>query len=233
MKKIAKPDIIFFDWDGTIIETSDFIECLSKTLFKNYPLDGHGNVNDFKKVIKMAFSGGIAAKDAIHYLYDKTDYNLEDILKFMINGGKDFSPKLFIRDGIIDVLRAIKKKNIDMCIVSNRDGISLVREVEELELLQYFKKIVSFDTVDKPKPAPDIIYYATKLMKKENVLLSNCWLVGDTMSDIGCAINSGVIPFFVGPKEEMTEECIHHIKNKTVIKIDKYSELGDIIDLLK
>jgi hypothetical protein len=49
------------------------------------------------------------------------------------------------------------------------------------------------------------------------------------MSDIGCAINSGVIPFFVGTETEMTEECIQKIENKEVIKINNYGELSDII----
>ena len=229
MYNTQKPEVIFFDWDGTIVENSDFVECLAKSLFKHFPIKEHSNIADFEKVIDMAFRGGLAAKDSVTYLYGKTDYNIDDILKFMIHGSHGFTPKVSTRAGVIDVIRDIHKKNIPMCIVSNRDGVSLKKEVDQLELTQYFDEVLSFDCIGKPKPQPDIIYHAMKLLKMEETLLSRCWLIGDTMSDIGCAINSGVIPFFVGTETEMTEECIEQIENKTVIKINHYQELSDII----
>ncbi len=229
MYKIKKPDVIFFDWDGTIVENSDFVECLSKSLFNKFPIKGHGKVADFEKAIDLAFGKGVTAKDAITYLYGKTDYNIDQILNFIKSGSLEFTPKLSTLEGVIDVIRLIHSKNISMCIASNRDLLSLKREVEELYLSQYFKEVLSFEHVDAPKPLPHIIYHGIKLFNNPDIKLSNCWLIGDQMTDIGCAINSGLIPFFVGKNEDLTTDFIDKIETKEVIKINKYSELGDII----
>ena len=98
--------------------------------------------------------------------------------------------------GVSQVLERLSPTQTYVAIVSNKTGQYLREEVEYLGWTQHFDKVVGAMDASKDKPDPDPIYFAlqdTDITPGEDV-----WMIGDSETDLECAINAGCRPFFFG-----------------------------------
>lgn len=204
---IKKPKAIIFDWDNTLANT--------------WPIIYRALYDTFSE-------------------YNKTPWTFEETKQRVHRSMRDAFPGIFgddweeagkvyqkhYRKHQLDTLEALphaeelldflKPQDIYMAIVSNKKGENLRREVTHLAWDHYFQKIIGADDAESDKPSIAPISLA---LHGSNIPLNrDVWLVGDTITDMECAHNSGLLPIFYGDDDPTSERYAHcppvrHVKH--------------------
>lgn len=196
---ITPPKACFFDWDNTLVDTWPTLHAAFHHT--------------------MTYMG-------------MTPWTLEEIKEKVHRSLRDFFPVLFgeerwaeARDiylnyirslpldrlsplpGALEVLKQLDHMGIHVAVVSNKYGPNLRREVEHLGWNPYFKAVIgAMDTVsDKPDPTP----VKAAMGGSAITLNQECWFIGDTISDMECAYNSGCTAVLYGEKSPDSAEFVH------------------------
>lgn len=177
---------VIFDMDGTTVDTVNSIAYFANDALKHFGLSE-------VPVEKFFTFVGNGPKNLIECLidYSKGDKkNLNEILEYYLknyNNNSLYLSKPY--DGIVELLEALKNKNIKTAIVSNKqdEAVGLISDTlfgDSIDLSTGTKENV------KRKPAPDsLLNTMTELgVEKDEVLF-----VGDTDVDMITAKNAGVI----------------------------------------
>jgi len=169
--KPSKP-LICFDLDGTIVDnTSAHINAFTKTFKKNKlpavsPTKIRENLGPGIEVILKKFFPRITEK--------QIEQCVKDHLHFLIVEGKFKAVP-----GVERALLKLKKK-YRLAIVSNSRNEDIMDILESAKInMKIFDAIIGEDDVRKPKPAPNEIFKAERLLKANAE-----YMVGDTIYDI-------------------------------------------------
>lgn len=207
---------ILFDLDGTLLNTLKDLNAATNHTLKTFNLPGItiDQTRSFigngvkKLLVRAAFNANI-------------DYELayETFKNYYRVHIKDYTE---VYDGIIDVLKYLKEKDIKVAVTSNKyqEGVSILCDY----LLDSYINIAigSSDTV-KVKPNPDMINIALNTLNVNN---KECLYVGDSDVDMitGKSNNIKTIGVTWGYKEK---EVL--INEKPDYLIDKPSEIINIL----
>lgn len=179
------PEAVLFDWDNTLIDSKQSINAaISHTLKQmgssSLPKSRHNHVSR-KEFLVDLFGYRWQEANTIYQKYLDQQSPMED---------------LSLNLGVKEMLRNLKQYNLYLAIVSNKEGNNLRQEVENLGLSDYFNKIVgSGDTSeDKPSPLPALFALEGSEIKPSNEVL----FIGDSITDIHCAINANCLPIVYG-----------------------------------
>lgn len=199
MIKFEKPDLILFDWDNTLLDTTPI-------LYKAYC--ELGEYFDMPKYTMEEYQS-------------KTGQSLRETFPSIFGDRWEEAKNIFLtayQKHHLEYLRVFPKAEelLEFCskfckigIVSNKTSHILHKEIEALGWNKYFTAIVGAGDAEKDKPAPEPVYLA---IKKCNVPVKTVWFVGDGDSDVKCAKSSGCFPVRIAPTIK-DEEGILFIKN--------------------
>lgn len=172
-----KIDALLFDLDGTLIDSAaDFIYVLNK-LREKYGLLALDELtirntvsNGARALIQLAFGGSEGEKTFELYR--------QELLENYMNIVGDHA-KLF--EGIEDVLASCEAQNIPWGIITNKPRKFSEALLIKLNLLQRCSILLCADDVQKPKPDPESMHIASRIL---NIRLNNSVYVGDHERDI-------------------------------------------------
>lgn len=193
--KKGKPDAIIFDWDNTLVDTWPLIHESINATMKEFGRDEWS----FKRV-----------KDEVHKSMRESfpelfGENWQKAGDFYINYYRNINlNELSFLEGALDVIKAIKEKNIKQFVVSNKIGITLRKEAKSLNVDDYFFSLIGASDADCDKPAVDPVNLALKSSGIE-LEKNNIWFVGDTVADINCAYNCQIQPVIFGHENEISK----------------------------
>ena len=102
--------------------------------------------------------------------------------------------------GAESLLKWLKTEKIPTFIVSNKRGDLLRQEVETIKWQDFFVRVVGAQDAAKDKPEKEHVEHALKDtgFKSE----ASVWFIGDSETDIKCALNAGCTPVLIGTEEE-------------------------------
>lgn len=180
---------IFFDLDGTLIDSAGDITVAINTMRKNFNLEpvskdivanviGKGYPNTVRKMLGL----------------DLDDIHIENIIDEAIQIVSDTyislnSANTTIYTGVLKTLQCLQQKNIRMAIVTNKEEGAAIETLQHLGLGKYFEAIVGGDTTDNYKPNPEPLMYAIKQL---DASISESIMVGDSINDYKCAEACGM-----------------------------------------
>ena len=178
---------VFFDFDGTLINTNDvIIESWQHTynyyLGHEVPLERITAYFGEPLLITMAreFPGVDPAVSAEVY----RDYQRKNADRLV---------KIFPE--IKELLEALREKGYRIGIVTSRTRVSANAYLEKFGIEDYFDDMVTCDDTEIHKPNPEPLLLA---MEKMGVTKEESIMVGDGAFDIKCANNAGVKSVLVG-----------------------------------
>ena len=210
--KLTKPTAIIFDWDNTLVNT--------------WPIIYSAMVETFTRM-------------------DVTPWTLEETKRRVGKSMRDHFPKLFgdrweeAGKIYVETYRANNLKNMESlpdakemldflkttslfrAVVSNKQGPTLRQESSHLGWDHYFHKLVGATDAKRDKPFPDPLLFAL-----ENTGIQpgpHVWFVGDTITDVDCALATGCSPIFYGDGILPDE-----VKEK-VFYIESHSHLTELL----
>ncbi|MGA1862693.1 HAD family hydrolase [Deferribacter thermophilus] len=184
---LNKDAFIFFDLDGTIIDTLDDIhnsliitlkefgfKTFSKEVTKSYVGDG------IKKLIERAVGKENYRKDI--EIFFRHTYNQK-----IIENSQPY-------DGIIKVLDTLNQYTNYLFIISNKSFDFTDKIVTHFGLNKYFKGWFGGDSFAEKKPSPLPILEIFKMYKSSPSKQS--FIIGDNYTDIECGYNAGISTIF-------------------------------------
>lgn len=173
--------LIIFDMDGTLIDsgtmianTINYVRCELgfDAMEKNFILE---KVNDPKVNSAEFFYGTTHFTDRQSKLFEEY-YN------------KNCLNDLEIYDGIKELLEDLKS-DYNLCVATNANSEFAHKMLGHLEINHFFKKIVGYNDVLKPKPHPEMVF---KLIEHINTTKDKSLLIGDSHKDTQAATNAGI-----------------------------------------
>lgn len=174
-------DTVLFDFDGTVMDTNDIILQSWQHTFKtltgkkgdeNYILATYGEI--LEESMKRTFP----------------EYNPKEALEIYRSYQYErFLDLISLFPNMEETLKEIKNRNYKTALVTSRMSRTTMAAVKFFKLERFFDEIVTKEDCNRFKPDPEPINIALRRLDSES---SKALMVGDSLSDLGCAANAGV-----------------------------------------
>ena len=216
---------IFFDLDGTVINSMEGIFNSIKYVIKSY------NLKELDEKTLRTFIG-----PPLHASFEtafNVDLKTADIFvsKYREYYSKTGIFEFSLYDGMKEMLKALSEK-YDLYITTSKPTVYAKMILEKEDILKYFK-FVSGSEADKPDNSKSqVVNYVTKKFKLNK---SDCVLIGDTRFDGEGASETGIdffgVSYGFGNKEELLQYNPVRIFNSTK-EITEYFRHSEVEHLM-
>ncbi len=176
-------DLIIFDWDGTLIDSIDWIaRCL-----QNAANDTHHAIPNYQASKEVI---GLSIERAIETLYP--DATFDEVID-LVNHYETayFSKKISRTDlfsGVIEMLEALNKKGFKLAIATGKTREGLDEALNATNTTDLFCITRCADETES-KPHPLML---EEIMAHTKVLPERTLMVGDSTHDLQMALNAGI-----------------------------------------
>ena len=199
------PEAIIFDWDDTLIDNWQSIHtCLNATLIAmgHQPWTFDKTKSNVRLSMRDSFPSlfGERWKEAADIYLSKVKYNHLETIS--------------VQEYVPEMLKHFYKEGVYLGIVSNKNGTLLREEVDFLKWKKWFSNIVGANDAvkDKPDRAPiDMVLHGSGIKASKKV-----WFVGDALSDMECAYNSGIMAILIRDRTYNPKEFEEFPPHRTV-----------------
>lgn len=177
MPALFAPQAIFFDLDGTLIDSAPDLAAAADKLRTDRGLPSI----PFERYRQMA---GAGARGMLAVGFDMTpDHADYEAFReeFYVNYENSLTARTFAFDGISHLLASIRSNNILWGIVTNKSRRFTDPLVVQMPLLHGAAAVISGDTTPHTKPHPEPVLAAARIA---GIDPANCWYVGDDRRDI-------------------------------------------------
>jgi len=205
--------LIMFDMDGTLINSGSMI---ANTI--NYVRENLGfELLEKSFILEKVNDPNISSSE---FFYGTKHFTEEQGKLFETYYYKHCLTDLEIYDWIKELLEDLKSDYI-FTVATNANSEFANRMLNHLELGSYFKTIVGYNDVLKPKPHPEMVY---KILEEINTTKEKSLLVGDSHKDIQAANSAGIDSILVNwgfsNHEENAIETIKELEDKIYKKFN-------------
>ena len=176
-----RPAALFFDWDGTLVNTLPGLRDAHNHVRTSYGYDAWTEA-EFRANLRHS------ARELYPRVYrENTTEALELLYEYV---KKHHIATLEVLDGAPELLEAVSRLNIPAALISNKRHDTLLREVEHLGWTPHFRACVGAGQAARDKPAADPVLLA---LERSGLALdpSELWYVGDTVTDLEVAAAVG------------------------------------------
>ncbi len=215
------PKAVFWDWDGTLVDSYSFLNDAHNFTLKALEFEPFKE-GEYRKYF------GKPRKVLYPAIYkDKSDEAVEIFQKYVLEN----SHKVQTMPDSEKVLDLLYKRNIPMGIVSNKKANLIRNELKKFGWEKYFKVVVgSGDAcLDKPSSAPLLLAIEKSGINidKNNYSFSDIFYIGDTENDLLCAKELGCKPIFFLNNQENSQYLVENYN--PLIKFNSYKQLESIL----
>lgn len=194
--------LIMFDMDGTLINSGTMI---ANTI--NYVRENLGFEHMKKNFILEKVNDPTI--NSAEFFYGTVHFTDQQSKLFETYYHEHCLTDLEIYDGIKELLDDLNSDFI-LSVATNANSEFAHKMLNHLELGKYFKTVVGYNDVTKPKPHPEMVY---KIINKINTTKEKSLLVGDSHKDIQAASSAGVDSILVNwGFSNHTENAIESVK---------------------
>lgn len=176
-----KYQLIIFDWDGTLMDsTAQIINCMhlaSKEVGAEQRSDA-----DIRNII------GLGLEEAIHALYPQAKRDFIDNMAIVYRDYylfKDKTPSPLFA-GVVDMLDELREAGYDLAIATGKSRRGLEKGLDETKLQDYFPITRCADET-RSKPDPQML---SEILTDYNTHPTNALMIGDSVYDLQMANNA-------------------------------------------
>jgi len=188
---LAAPRAILFDWDNTLVDSWPCIHRVINILMERM---GHPTwtLEETKRRV------GLSLRDSFPTMFGDRWEEARDI--FLGTFRDVHLDMLTVLDGVSEMLADLAGQGVPMGLVSNKTGALLRREVAALGWESYFFAQVGAGDAARDKPALEAVELALSRVPGGPVSPGpDVWFVGDTPTDMACALACGCTPLLLRP----------------------------------
>lgn len=211
-------DLVIFDLDGTLIDSSPDIILSAKYVIEKFGLPERDDA-----FIAGCIGGGARAL-VKKCAGDVSQGLLEDATEeFMRYYQQNCAIKSYLYEGVAQTLEQLKNGGVTMAVATMKVRQATLKMLSDYHIDHYFSTVVTTDDVLKGKPDPECIL---KILTEQKFDQSQTIIVGDSPADINAGMNAGVktcaVLYGFGAAATLTELNPDYM-------IDKFESLKDII----
>lgn len=129
--------------------------------------------------------------------------------------------RLPMKPGVVELLTLLKEKKKKIALASSTRRQTVVNQLRDAHILDFFDAVICGDMVEKSKPAPDIFLKACEELKVEP---EKAYAIEDSYNGIRAAHAGGLKPIMVPdllPENEETEE-LSEVILKNLVEVMNY-----------
>lgn len=181
---MTQPDLIIFDFDGTLADTTATILRTYRMAIKEMSIESRSD-EECKATI------GIPLREGFRQLYpDFSEAGLDKCVatyRRIFNTNKaDLVPKLY--PGVKETLDELSRLGMQMSVASSRSRDSLVEFCDDNGITHFFSLILGADDVPHAKPNPAPVLITLDRLGKD---AAHTFVVGDMPVDIAMGSGAG------------------------------------------
>lgn len=196
---LLKPKAVIFDWDDTIVDSwPAALQALNTALASM----GEKPWTDDEARRRC----GASARDLFLQLFGERWKEADKI--YYDTYSSIISKKILIHSHVEDILKNLENNRVYLAVVSNKRGSLLREEASRIRFDKYFGRIVGAGdaAADKPDPAP--VHMA--LQGSGVAAGPDVWFIGDSHTDMLCALNTGCASILLETKPPPEETLLNH-----------------------
>lgn len=195
-----KKNIILFDLDGTLIDSTDAILSTFYHSFKEMDYNFTGSQEDIKALIGYP----------LDIMYENLGIPKEKVWDFVSSYKQRYRKISTIKTTLLpNALEAVKlaASFARVSVVTTKTRLYTIPLLKHFEMLEYFEIVTGRENVENPKPHPEpILTTLEKMNYNDNEY--KVWMIGDTKLDLIAAkdakVNSIGVLCGYGEKEELS-----------------------------
>jgi len=189
--KLRRPQAVIFDWDNTLVDSWPTIHTALNKTFEEWNMPTW-TLEEAQQRVRHSM------KDSFPELFGDDWKKAGE--RYRMNYMKHHIDNLTPLAQAEDLVKLLKESGVYVGVVSNKLGVILRREVEELGWVPYFGHIFGSGDVHEDKPSALPVH---TILKEVNIEPDkDVWFVGDSIVDLECARAAGVQPVFFGHRFE-------------------------------
>jgi phosphoglycolate phosphatase len=207
---------MFFDFDGTLVETRVDLAAAVNHTRRDYglaeiPLE------------KVVASVGNGARYLLENSIPELAGRFEEVLpRYLENYGAHMLDCVSLYPGVKETLEELAVRGWGLGIVTNKPSFATRAILKHLEIDRFFgESVIGSDDCDEMKPSVKPLQEAARRLNG-HILNENDWMVGDNWTDLDCGNSAGVKTAFCGWGFGFLQE--RHFTRK----IESFSELLDL-----
>ncbi|MEI7841073.1 MAG: HAD-IA family hydrolase [Methylococcaceae bacterium] len=176
-------DLLIFDWDGTLIDSIDWIaRCL-----QNAATNTRHEIPDYQAAKEVI---GLSIERAIEALY--SDANADEVLDLVRRYESAYFSKKISRDdlfaGVYEMLEALKQKGFKLAVATGKTREGLDEALSATNTLDLFCITRCADETQS-KPHPQML---EEIMAHTQISPERTLMMGDSTHDLQMALNAGI-----------------------------------------
>ena len=216
---------ILFDFDNTLYDYDLTNKIALNKLFNELVLNNNLDKTIIKKIYKKINNNIKNSNNTnnkfnkiiyIKKLLEKLNISLTELSKYLKDYEDEFNNNFKLYDGVLELFKYLKLKNIKIGIVSNNIFIQQYNKFKESSLLEYIDFIQTSDECGEEKPNINIFL---NIQNKMGLPFENMAFIGDNFEhDIESSLELKIFSF-------------HFIHNSELILKNNYIEFGNFNDL--
>ena len=196
-----KENIILFDLDGTLIDSTDAIVSTFMHSFKEMDYDFKGEEEDIKSLIGYPL-------DIMYQDLGIEKSRIWDFVASYKNRYKKISTqKTTLLPQALEAVQ-LASKIARVSVVTTKTRLYTIPLLEHFKMNEHFEIVTGRENVENPKPHPEPILVTLKEMNYDENR-HNVWMIGDTKLDLiaanAASINSIAVLCGYGKEEELKE----------------------------
>jgi phosphoglycolate phosphatase len=209
----TRMNLIIFDFDGTIANTSEDIVSAVNFALSKVGLEPRDKDFIWKYSSKLQMIDDILGKSNMHLTREVSKYYFQYYEKHPVDHTR-------LKAGVRELLE--DTKGIKKVILSNKYKWLLEKILNELGIRQYFLEVFGADSFPKTKPDP---YPLLQIINKYRTSKANTIFIGDSITDIIASKSAGIkciiVPSGVTPIDKIKELKPFKIVN-SVYEVEKW-----------
>lgn len=181
--EMFKTDLIIFDLDGTLVDSSEDIAWAANKMLSDMGLEELSY-----QAVKERIGWGV--KMLLQKILPEEKHNLLDEARaiFMRYYAGHLLVKTRPYPGVIEALEHFKNKKL--AIATNKPLVLTEKILDGLNISGYFQKVIGGDGVQNKKPAPEAVEI---ILKEFKIAPRKAVFIGDSRIDIEAGKKAGVI----------------------------------------
>ena len=210
-----KENIILFDLDGTLIDSTDAIVSTFMHSFKEMDYNFKGNEEDIKSFIGYPL-------DIMYANLGIEENRVWDFVASYKNRYRKISTQKTTL--LPDALKAVQleAKIARVSVVTTKTRLYTMPLLEHFQIGEHFEIVTGRENVECPKPHPEPILVTLEQMNYDKDI-HNVWMIGDTKLDLIAANDANIdsIAVLCGyGKEEELKEYTPNISNNALSAVE-------------
>jgi 3-amino-5-hydroxybenzoic acid synthesis related protein len=164
---------VIFDLDGVLVDSTEVMREAFNTAYAEVVGDGPAPFAEYNRHLGRYFPDIMRLMGlplAMQEPFVRESYRL--------------AHRVPLFDGVTELVQALRDRGLGTAIATGKSGERARSLLDQLGVLSMFDHVIGSDEVAHPKPAPDIVLHALRLL---GVRAEQAMMVGDAVTDLSSA----------------------------------------------